>query len=97
MVRSLLEAGGLSHYNIQTQLSAYVPFEHARSKYSRGPKAVFARAEDLIAGISAMLQERQAAKRKVDPRWEHIRDWLVRTFEPAPSWREGPGSHQHMS
>lgn len=83
MLRSLLEAGGLSNYKIGTQLRDHVPFERARSPYTAGPKAVFARAEDLIAGIAAMQQERRAAKRKVDPEWEQIRQWLVRTFDPA--------------
>jgi hypothetical protein len=83
MVRSLVEAGGLASYKIQSQLSAHVPFEQARSHFSGGRKADFARAEDLIAGIEAMQQERQAANRKTDPEWEQIRDWLVRTFEPA--------------
>jgi hypothetical protein len=83
MVRSLVEAGGLASYKIQSQLSAHVPFEQARSQFSGGRKADFARAEDLTAGIEAMLQERRAANRKIDPEWEQIRDWLVRTFEPA--------------
>jgi hypothetical protein len=84
MVRSLLEAAGLANYNIQTQLSDRVPFERARSEFT-GRKAVFARADDLITGISAMLQERRAAKRETDPRWEEVRDWLVRNFGPAQS------------
>lgn len=83
MVRSLVEAGGLASYKIKTQLSSHVPLEQARSAYSGGRKADFARAEDLIAGIEAMRQERGAAKRKIDPEWEQIHDWLVRTFHPA--------------
>ena len=47
-VRSLVEAGGLANYKIQTELSDHVVFEEARNAYSRGPKADFARAEDLI-------------------------------------------------
>ena len=88
-VRSLVEAGGLSNYKIQTELSDHVVFEDARSAYSRGPKAHFAHAEDLITGIAAMQQERRAAKRKIDPEWEQIRDWLVQTFGPAQSLRAG--------
>lgn len=83
MVRSLVEAGGLASYKIDTQLSRHVPFERARSEHSGGRKAYFARAEDLIAGIAAMQQERRAAKRKMDPEWEQIREWLVRTFGTA--------------
>jgi hypothetical protein len=80
MVRSLVEAGGLAAYKIDKQLSGYVPLEKARSKYSTGPKAQFARAEDLITGIDAMVQERRGTRRKADPEWDQIHDWLVRTF-----------------
>lgn len=83
MVRSLVEAGGLASYKIKTQLSAHVPFEQARTAHSGGRKADFARAEDLVAGIEAMQQERQAAKMKVDPEWKQIHAWLVSTFGPA--------------
>lgn len=83
MVRSLVEAGGLQGYKVTTQLGNYVPLELARTAYSGGPKAYFARAEDLIAGIEAMQQERRVKKRKLDPRWEQIYDWLVRTFASA--------------
>lgn len=83
MVRSLVEAGGLASYKIDTQLGRHVPFERARSAYSGGRKAYFARAEDLIAGITAMQQERRVARRKMDPEWEQIREWLVRTFKPT--------------
>ncbi len=79
MLRSLIEAGGLSSYKIDI-LRDYVPFERARSAQSAGPKAVFARAEDLISGIAAMQQDRRAAKRKVDPEWQQIRGWLMGTF-----------------
>jgi hypothetical protein len=83
MVRSLVEAGGLASYKIKTLLSEHVPIEKARTRYSGGRKADFASAEDLIAGIEAMQQERQAANRKVDPEWEQIRSWLVRNLRPA--------------
>lgn len=79
MLRSLIEAGGLSNYKIKL-LEDYVPTERARSGHSAGRKAVFARADDLIAGIATMQQERRAAKLKVDPEWDHIRDWLLATF-----------------
>lgn len=82
MVRSLIEAAGLSNYKLDL-LKDYVPFERARSAHSAGRKAVFARATDLIAGITTMQQERRAAKRKTDPEWGEIRDWLIATFEPA--------------
>jgi len=80
MVRSLVQAGGLAAYNIDKQLSSFVALEKARSKYSTGQKAQFAPAEDLITGIEAMLQDRRAAGRTVDPRWDEMRDWLIRTF-----------------
>ena len=79
MLRSLIEAAGLSNYKIDN-LRDYVTFERARSAHSAGRKAVFARAEDLITGIATMQQERLTAKRKVDPEWEQIRQWLVQTF-----------------
>lgn len=79
MLRSLLEAAGLSNYKIK-DLRDYVSFERARSVHSAGRKAVFARADDLIGGIAAMQGERRAAKRKLDPEWGQIRDWLVANF-----------------
>lgn len=82
MLRSLIEAAGLSNYKID-HLRDYVPFERARSVHSAGRKAVFARAEDLIKGIAAMQADRQASKLKLDPEWEQIRDWLIATFEPT--------------
>jgi hypothetical protein len=82
MLRSLVEAGGLSNYKIKI-LHEYVPSERARTAQSGGPKAVFARAEDLISGIAQMQQERRATKLKVDPEWEQIRCWLVSTFGSA--------------
>ncbi len=81
MLRSLLEAGGLSNYKIAV-LRDYVPFERARSVHSAGRKAVFARAQDLIAGIAAMQHERRATKLKLDPEWEQIRQWLIRMMGP---------------
>ncbi len=81
MLRSLIEAGGLSNYKIDL-LADHVPTERARSGYSAGRKAVFARADDLISGIGTMQQERRARNLKVDPEWDHIRDWLLATFRP---------------
>jgi hypothetical protein len=81
MLRSLIEAGGLSNYKYEL-LRDYVPFEEARTVHS-GRKAIFARAEDLVAGIGLMQQERRVAKRKVDPEWEQIRQWLVSRFMGA--------------
>jgi hypothetical protein len=82
MVRSLIEAAGLSNYKLDL-LKDYVPFERARSVHSAGRKAVFARAGDLISGITAMQAERRAAKRKIDPEWDEIRDWLAASFAPV--------------
>lgn len=79
MLRSLIEAGGLSNYKINL-LEDYVPTERARSGHSAGRKAVFARADDLISGIATMQQERRARNLKVDPEWDQIRDWLLATF-----------------
>lgn len=79
MLRSLIEAAGLSNYKIDL-LRDFVPFERARSGHSAGRKAVFARAEDLITGIVAMQQDRTRGKRKLDAEWEQIHEWLVRTF-----------------
>jgi hypothetical protein len=84
MLRSLIEAGGLSNYKIDI-LRDYVPFERARSAHSAGRKAVFARAEDLISGIAAMQHDRRAATRKVDPEWEQICGWLMSTFRSTGS------------
>lgn len=84
MLRSLIEAGGLSNYKIKL-LEDYVPTERARSGHSAGRKAVFARVDDLISGIATMQRERRAAGLKVDPEWDQIRDWLMATFEPGRS------------
>lgn len=79
MLRSLIEAAGLSNYKIDV-LRDYVPFERARSVHSAGRKAVFARVEDLIEGIATMQVDRKGSKLKLDPEWEQIRDWLITTF-----------------
>ncbi len=79
MLRSLIEAGGLSNYKINL-LEEYVPTERARSGHSAGRKAVFARADDLISGIATMQHERRARNLKIDPEWDQIRDWLLATF-----------------
>lgn len=83
MMASLMRASGLSNYKVGTELSPYVAFEDARSAYSPGQKAHFARAQDLITGIATMQQERRAAGLKLDPEWEEIRSWLVRNFQEA--------------
>ncbi len=83
MLRSLIEAAGLSNYKIDI-LRDYVPFERARSGHTAGRKAVFARAQDLVTGIATMQRDRRGAERKVDPEWEQIREWLVATFASAP-------------
>lgn len=84
MIRSLIEAAGLSNYKLDL-LKDYVPFERARSVHSAGRKAVFARAADLITGIATMQHERRQSKRKLDPEWDEIREWLAATFNAAPS------------
>ncbi|MBK5219188.1 MAG: hypothetical protein JJE35_05310 [Thermoleophilia bacterium] len=91
MLRSLIEAGGLSNYKIK-MLDNYVPFERARSEYSAGRKAVFARAEDLITGIAAMQRERRQRKLKIDPEWNQIRDWLQANFATAALESGGSGA-----
>jgi hypothetical protein len=84
MLRSLVEAAGLAAYKIQTQnLEDHVPVERARTQYS-GRKADFARINDLIVGIAAMQQARQAQKLKLDPEWDQIVAWLISSFGPAP-------------
>ena len=89
MVRSLVEAAGLPQYKLKSQgVADHVPFEQARTPYS-GRKADFALAEDLIAGIETMLQERREANRKVDPQWEQIHSWLLQNFGPRRGRREG--------
>ncbi|MBJ7519100.1 MAG: hypothetical protein JHC84_05335 [Solirubrobacteraceae bacterium] len=79
MVRSLVEAGGLSNYKVGN-LAPYVTFEKARSAHSSGQPAIFAQASDLISGIAAMQREREAAKRKFEPEWDAIRAWLIKTY-----------------
>lgn len=81
-LRSVIEAAGLAGYKIDV-LRDYVPFERARS--GAGPKAVFARAEDIIKGIATMQADRRGSKLKLDPEWEHIRDWLLVTFAAPPA------------
>jgi hypothetical protein len=86
MLRSLIEAAGLSNYKTEL-LRDYVPFELARSVHSAGRKAIFARADDLITGIAAMQDDRRSTKLKLDPEWEQIRAWLVANF---PGTTPGP-------
>jgi hypothetical protein len=79
MLRSLLEAAGLAGYKIKV-LENYVHFERARTNYSGGRKAVFARAEDLISGIETMKADRAGKKLKLDPEWDQILTWLLTNF-----------------
>ncbi|HET6505620.1 MAG TPA: hypothetical protein VFG42_02415 [Baekduia sp.] len=81
MVRSLLEVAGILRSDRIKTLNEFVAFEKARSPYTGGKKADFARADDLIAGIAAMQEARRAAKRKIDPEWDDIREWLVASFD----------------
>jgi hypothetical protein len=87
MLRSLIEAAGLSNYKTKV-LEEYVPFERARSEHTGGRKALFARAEDLIDGITTMQQDRRERKLKLDPEWEVIRGWLRDNFGPSANARE---------
>jgi hypothetical protein len=84
MLRSLVETAGLASYKIDTQLAEYVTIEDVRTQFS-GRKAKFARADDLITGIAAMQRERRSAGRTLDPEWEQISTWLVKTFGSEPS------------
>ena len=68
--------------------------EKARTVY-RAAEGGLRAAEDLIAGIEAMQQERQAANRKVDPEWEQIRSWLVRNLGPATKLTAGAADRRH--
>lgn len=79
MLRSLIEAAGLASYKYNL-LGDYVPFENALTAHTPGRKAIFVRAQDLIPGIAAMQSDRRRDKRKIDPEWEQIRDWLIGTF-----------------
>jgi hypothetical protein len=79
MLRSLVEAAGLSNYKINL-LEEYVPIEEARSAFSGGRKAKFARAGDLITGIAGMQEERRGSRLKVDPEWDLARAWLLDNF-----------------
>lgn len=73
-IRSLLQAAGLANYKDRTLLE-YVHGEKAQSSARPGPPATFVQVTDAIAGIEALQRER----RKVEPEWEDIRQWLLRT------------------
>lgn len=89
MVRSLVEAGGLSNYNV-ADLRPYVTFERAQSSASNaGKAAIFAQANDLISGIADMQRERAAKKRKFVPEWDAIRAWLIKTYGAKESGPHG--------
>lgn len=73
-IRSLLQAAGLANYKDRTLLE-YVHGEKAQSSARPGPPATFVQVADAIAGIETLQRER----RKVEPKWEDIRQWLLRT------------------
>jgi hypothetical protein len=74
-LRSLVVASGLAPYKAQ-DLERYVATEEARSKFATR-KAVFARAQDIVAGIAAMKVEKLGKKNsKFDPQWDLISEWL---------------------
>lgn len=76
MLRSLLEAAGLSNYKIN-DLRGYVVMERARTDFSANQKAIFVGIADAIAGIEAMQQDRRRKNRRLEPQWDTIRQWLV--------------------
>lgn len=82
MLRSLTEQAGLPEYS-RDDLLPYVPSERARTQYS-GRKAIFVGIADAIDGIQHMQAERASKKRKIDPAWDDIRQWLMETFTTAP-------------
>jgi hypothetical protein len=75
MLRSLIVASGLSSYKTKN-LEKYVAMEMARTEFS-SRKALFAKAEDIVAGIAAMQQDQATRKNaKVEPQWDRISEWL---------------------
>lgn len=75
MLRSLIVASGLSSYKTKN-LEKYVAMEMARTEFS-SRKALFAKAEDIVAGITAMQQDQATRKNaKVEPQWDRISEWL---------------------
>jgi hypothetical protein len=75
-LRTLVEAAGMAGYKIGTELRGYYVEELARTQLKSAP-AIFAEIGDAIDGIGRMQRDRRAAKRKLDPGWETVRQWLV--------------------
>lgn len=103
MLRSLLEAAGLSNYKIQ-DLRGYVVEEEARTKFTANRKAVFVGMADAIAGITAMQRDRKRKNLKLDPQWNQIKQWLREQTAPrgesepeaTPFSAEEAGAPQHV-
>jgi hypothetical protein len=76
MLRSLLEAAGLSNYKTSL-LRGYVVEEEARTEFSANRKAIFVGIADAISGIERMQRDRRSKKLKLDPQWETIKRWLI--------------------
>lgn len=75
MLRSLVVASGLSSYKTKN-LEKYVAMEMARTEFS-SRKALFAKAQDIVAGIAVMQQELASRKNaRVEPQWDRISEWL---------------------
>lgn len=84
MLRSLLEAAGLSNYKTAL-LRGYVVEEEARTKFSANRKAIFVGIADAISGIERMQRDRRSRKLKLDPQWETIKRWLAEHNRPQPA------------
>lgn len=87
MLRSLLEAAGLSNYKIN-YLRGYVVEEEAKTIFAepsessagrRGPvkPAIFVRIVDAIPAIENMQRDRRLRNRLLEKEWDDIRKWLI--------------------
>jgi hypothetical protein len=85
MLRSLLEAAGLSNYKIK-YLRGYVVEEEAKTTSEAGSSgsrrspvkaAIFVRIVDAIPAIENMQRDRRLKNRLVEKEWDDIRKWLV--------------------
>jgi hypothetical protein len=81
MLRSLLEAAGLSNYKIK-DLRGYVVEEDARTQFTANRKAVFVGIADAVSGITAMQRDRRRKNLKLDPQWNTIKQWLIAQTSP---------------
>jgi hypothetical protein len=76
MLRSLVEAAGLSNYKIK-YLRDYVVQEEAQTKFSANRIAIFVRIDEAIEGIRRMQQDRRGRGLTLDKEWGDIRRWLI--------------------